>query len=89
VSPATNVIDVRDRGMAKREDEQVFGLAVAEERVIVSADIDFGTLQVLRKQRQPSVMLFGAVLALYSALTGRGDRMKDCEPRRVIDVRRL
>ena len=35
---------VRDYGMAAADDEDIFDLAAREERVIVSADTDFGTL---------------------------------------------
>jgi predicted nuclease of predicted toxin-antitoxin system len=53
-----DAIHVRDRAMGEAEDERVIALAASEERVIVSADTDFGTMLVLRKAPRPSVIIF-------------------------------
>jgi predicted nuclease of predicted toxin-antitoxin system len=53
-----DAIHVRDRGLAEAQDPEIFELAAAERRVIVSADTDFGTLLALRGAKAPSVVLF-------------------------------
>jgi predicted nuclease of predicted toxin-antitoxin system len=53
-----DAIHVRDIGLAAADDEELFSLAETEDRIIVSADTDFGTLLALRQGSKPSFVLF-------------------------------
>ena len=53
-----DAIHVRDRGLAAAKDIDLLALAANEDRIIVSADSDFGTLLALRQESKPSFILF-------------------------------
>lgn len=53
-----DALHVRDLGFAAAEDVTIFEHAAHDQRVIISADTDFGTILAMQNAASPSVILF-------------------------------
>ena len=55
---AHNAKHLRDEGLERSPDSEIFAKAVNENRVVLTFDLDFGEIAALTKGRKASVILF-------------------------------
>lgn len=55
-----DAVHVRERGLSSAPDPDVFALATAEGRVIITADLDFARITALSGHNGPGLVLFRA-----------------------------
>src|SRR5262245_1064294 len=53
-----DAVHLRDIGMQRSPDEEVFALALRQERIILTFDLDFAALAAIAGNRWPSVVIF-------------------------------
>lgn len=62
-----DAVHIGDRGLSSSEDDEILALDVAESRVLVSEDTDFGALLARSGSRLPSFVLIRAAEPLTPA----------------------
>lgn len=58
VEKGHDALHVRDVGLAAASDSEIINLAIQQDRILISADTDFGALLAFRESTKPSFILF-------------------------------
>ncbi|MEM8674138.1 MAG: DUF5615 family PIN-like protein [Cyanobacteria bacterium P01_G01_bin.67] len=75
-----DVVHLRDRGLQKLSDNQILDLALVEQRIILTIDLDFAQLLAISKQALPSVILFRLGNENYDEINQRlVEVLKNCQ----------
>jgi predicted nuclease of predicted toxin-antitoxin system len=53
-----DAVHIADRKMERAEDSEILALAESEDRVLLSADSDFGEILTVGEKRKPSLVFF-------------------------------
>lgn len=53
-----DALHLREQGLQRLADNQIFLKARSEGRIVITFDLDFGEIAALSSERQPSVILF-------------------------------
>ena len=53
-----DAVHLRDQGLQKSPDNEVFAKAATEQRILLTFDLDFGEIVAFSEARNPSVVLF-------------------------------
>src|SRR5213592_187817 len=71
------VAHLRDDGLHRMADEDVFAKAIAEDRIVLTFDLDFGEIAALSRGRKASVVQHRVIDRLAAAIAGAPGALAD------------
>jgi predicted nuclease of predicted toxin-antitoxin system len=79
-----DALHLRDEGLQRSPDQQILDKAIAEDRILLTFDLDFGELAALARDRVVSVILFrlsnarmaNVALRLSTVLDASGEALR-------------